>query len=191
MSEKKAYQLHHELIDRCIKGDRLAQRELYKLYYKAMYNTSLRMLNNQVEAEDVMQESFLAAFLKMHTYRGEMSFGIWLKKIVINKSIDVLRSRKVRFDEINEKVVDAVEPDEDSWSMAEEEQHKVELIREAIKALPDGFRVVLTLALFEGYDHEEIAMILNINESTSRSQLARAKRKLIEYLKCYKNEAFG
>jgi len=149
------------------------------------------MLNNPVEAEDVMQESFLAAFLKMHTYRGEMSFGSWLKKIVVNKSIDVLRSRKVRFDEINEKIVDPVEPDEDSWNAAGEEQHKIELIREAVKALPEGFRVVLTLALFEGYDHEEIAMILNISESTSRSQLARAKKKLIEHLNLNKDETFG
>jgi RNA polymerase sigma factor (sigma-70 family) len=94
MIEQKTYNIHQELIGRCLKGDRLAQSELYKLYYKAMYNTCYRMLNNQVEAEDVMQDSFLAAFLKISTYRGEMSFGAWLKRIVINKTIDVLRTKK-------------------------------------------------------------------------------------------------
>jgi RNA polymerase sigma factor (sigma-70 family) len=189
MTEQKGYQIHQELIDRCRTGDRLAQRELYRLYYKAMYNTCYRMLNNQVEAEDVMQESFLAAFLKINTYRGEMSFGSWLKRIVINKTIDILRTRKIRFEEINEKeqgLTDYRElfdlPDDDSLVIAQ--------IKEAVKLLPEGFRIVLSLALFEGYDHEEIAMILKINESTSRSQLTRAKKKLTEYLMQYNNEAF-
>jgi RNA polymerase sigma factor (sigma-70 family) len=101
MFQNKRCQIHQDIIDRCVKGDRLAQRELYNLYYRAMFNSCYRMLNNQVEAEDVMQESFLAAFLKISTYRGEMSFGSWLKKIVINRSIDVLRSRKVKFEELN------------------------------------------------------------------------------------------
>jgi RNA polymerase sigma-70 factor (ECF subfamily) len=139
------------------------------------------MLNNQVEAEDIMQESFLAAFLKINTYRGEMSFGSWLKKIVINKSIDVLRARKIKFEELNEKEAIYSESEE-GYNLNEENIRSVEKIKEAIRILPEGFRVVLSLALFEGYDHEEIAMILNIEESTSRSQLTRAKKKLVEYL---------
>jgi RNA polymerase sigma-70 factor (ECF subfamily) len=182
MIEQKGYQIHQELIDRCRKGDRIAQREIYKLYYRAMYNTCYRMINDQVEAEDIMQESFLSAFLKINTYKGEMSFGSWLKKIVINKTIDVLRSRRVKFEEINEKNATASDSNETEPGIAEDDTRQVDKIREALKLLPDGFRIVLSLALFEGYDHEEIALILKISESTSRSQLARAKKKLIELL---------
>jgi RNA polymerase sigma-70 factor (ECF subfamily) len=148
------------------------------------------MLNDRVEAEDVMQESFLAAFLKMNTFRGEMSFGSWLKRIVINKTIDVLRTKKMKFEELNEKIDNEIEFESGKIPSFDETTHMVEKIREAIKSLPEGFRVVLSLALFEGYDHEEIAMILGISESTSRSQLARAKRKLVDYLKHYENETF-
>jgi RNA polymerase sigma-70 factor (ECF subfamily) len=181
MIEPKGYEIHQELIERCRTGDRSAQREIYRLYYKAMYNTCYRMLNNQVEAEDVMQESFLAAFLKINTYRGEMSFGSWLKKIVINKTIDVLRTRKIKFEEINEKTA-GYENDEPGLNIDDDNSTMIARIKEAINLLPEGFRVVLTLSLFEGFDHEEIASILKISESTSRSQLARAKKKLIEIL---------
>src|SRR5512133_717518 len=98
MIERSAFNIHHDLIDKCRRGNRMAQEEIYRLYYKAMYNTCLRMLNDKVEAEDVMQDAFLTAFLKMDQYRGEMSFGSWLKRIVINKSIDVLRAKKMRFE---------------------------------------------------------------------------------------------
>lgn len=188
MIERRSLNIHQDLIDRCRNSDRLAQSELYKLYYKAMYNTCYRMLNDKVEAEDVMQESFLAAFLKINTYRGEMSFGSWLKRIVINKTIDVLRARKIKFDELDER---AGIPDDEDRNVAEEEgSNRIEKVREAVRKLPEGFRVVLSLALFEGFDHEEIAMILKINESTSRSQLTRAKKKLTEYLKNSKDETF-
>jgi RNA polymerase sigma factor (sigma-70 family) len=184
MIDKNNYSIHQELIDRCRVGDRLAQREIYRLYYKAMYNTCYRMLNNQVDAEDVMQESFLAAFLKINTYKGEMAFGAWLKRIVINKTIDVLRTRKVKFEEINEKAEQAKMTYEVITELQEiEDSEKIAAIKKAICLLPEGFRVVLSLALFEGYDHEEIAQILHIEESTSRSQLARAKKKLVAYLK--------
>lgn len=182
MIEQKGHEIHQKLIEGCRSGDRFSQREIYRLYYKAMYNTCYRMLNNQVEAEDIMQESFLAAFLKINTYKGETSFGSWLKKIVINKTIDVLRARKIKFEEINEKSAGYVEDKEPDLNIDEDNSRKVAQIKEAIAMLPEGFRVVLTLSLFEGYDHEEIAMILGITESTSRSQLTRAKKKLSELL---------
>jgi RNA polymerase sigma-70 factor (ECF subfamily) len=119
-----------------------------------------------------------------------MSFGSWLKKIVINKAIDVLRSRKIRFEELNEKSAGLSDAEDTNLDSVTETEDQVAKIKEAVSRLPDGFRLVLTLALFEGYDHEEIAMILKISESTSRSQLARAKRKLIEYLTNNKDEAF-
>ncbi len=182
MIEDKNYQIHQEIIERCRVGDRLAQREIYRLYYKAMYNICYRMLNNATEAEDVMQESFLAAFLRINSYKGETAFGAWLKRIVINKSIDVLRTRKAIFEEINDKISNQKEDEniDNEWI---EDEKGVERIKKAVGMLPEGFRLVLTLFLFEGYDHEEIAMILNIGESTSRSQLARARKKLMEYLK--------
>lgn len=192
MLEQKDYSIHQDLINRCIKGDARAQFEIYRLYYKSMYNTCYRMLNDRVEAEDVMQEAFLAAFLKIRTYRGEMSFGSWLKRIVVNRTIDVLRTRKVKFEDWNEKIG---LPDETAESEnpdgLDRISLRVEKIREAVQKLPEGFRIVLTLALFEGYDHEEIAMILKISESTSRSQLARAKKKLVEFLKAHKDETIG
>jgi RNA polymerase sigma-70 factor (ECF subfamily) len=191
MIEHKEHQIHQELIDRCREGDRFAQSQIYRLYYKAMYNTCYRMLNNQVEAEDVMQESFLAAFLKISTYKGEMTFGAWLKRIVINKAIDVLRTRKLKFEELNEKTSDGWQNEDPEFNLPDDNETKVNRIREAVKKLPEGFRVVLSLSLFEGYDHEEIAMILKISESTSRSQLARAKKKLLEFLINNKDEAFG
>lgn len=120
-----------------------------------------------------------------------MSFGSWLKKIVINKSIDVLRTRKIKFEELNEKSADYTDETVPDFDLGEDVARKVSLIKEAIRLLPEGFRIVLTLSLFEGYDHEEIAMILKISESTSRSQLARAKKKLVEYLmNTDKNESF-
>jgi RNA polymerase sigma-70 factor (ECF subfamily) len=192
MFEQKDYNIHQDLINRCIKGDTRAQHEIYRLYYKSMYNTCYRMLNDSVEAEDVMQEAFLAAFLKIRTYRGEMSFGSWLKRIVVNRTIDVLRTRKVKFEEWNEKISLPEESTEsENPDGLDRVNLRVEKIREAVQKLPEGFRVVLTLALFEGYDHEEIAMILKISESTSRSQLARAKRKLVECIKAHKDETIG
>lgn len=184
MTGNKESVRHSELIEGCRRGDRKAQTGLYRMYYRAMYNVSLRLLNNAADAEDVMQESFLAAFLRIGTYRGEVSFGSWLKRIVVNRSIDMLRSRKAGFTDADENLPDdggddAIFPEEEAGDAA----RTVERVRKALQGLPDGFRVVLTLFLFEGYDHEEIARILGISESTSRSQLARAKKKLILALK--------
>ncbi len=141
------------------------------------------MLNDRMEAEDVMQDAFLTAFLKLDQYKGEMNFGSWLKRIVINKTIDVLRSRKMRFEELDERQADETALNFETDLTREETEEQVRRIKNAVQLLPEGFRIVLSLFLFEGYDHEEIALILNISESTSRSQLARAKKKLAEYLK--------
>jgi len=141
-----------------------------------MYNVCLRLLGNAVEAEDVMQEAFLKAFTKIDSYEGKVSFGAWLKKIVINRSLDQLKKRKVKFEELNEKI-----PDEKTMEISITEI-QMEKLKKAIGQLPDGYRVVLTLYLLEGYDHEEIAQILNISNGASRSQFLRAKMKLREML---------
>lgn len=173
--------IHQDIIDRCRSGEQKAQFQLYKLYYKAMYNTCLRIVNDSLEAEDIMQESFLKAFEKINFYKGEVSFGAWLKKIVINHSLDELRKRKLETNSIEESVYEI--KDEEDLDSGDEISLKVEEIREEIKKLPDGYRIVLSLYLIEGYDHDEISEILDINSSTSRSQFARAKKKLIECLK--------
>jgi len=158
--------------------DREAQFEIYRLYYKAMYNTSLRIVQDPVEAEDIMQESFLSAFQKINMYSGSVSFGAWLKKIVVNRSLDSLKKRRLFFEEFAEEMAVMDEQDGEEYDVSS----KAEEIRDAILQLPDGFRVVLTLYLMEGYDHEEIGEILNISGSTSRSQYARARQKLISIL---------
>ena len=142
-----------------------------------MYSICLRIINNETEAEDVMQEAFLNAFKKIDTYKGEVSFGAWLKRIVINRSLDVLKKRKVKFEEINEKTNQIAD-----YQM-EIKEVNVQLIKDAIQKLPDGYRVVLSLYLIEGFDHEEISEILGISNSNSRTQFLRAKNKLRELLK--------
>jgi RNA polymerase sigma factor (sigma-70 family) len=174
--------IHQDLIDGCKSGDQKAQFSIYKLYYKAMYNTSLRIVNDTMEAEDIMQESFLSAFEKIETYSGVVSFGAWLKKIVINRSLDALNRRKAIFEDIDSHV--GLRDDSyDDTAYNQEVDLKVAEVKEAIEKLPDGYRVILSLYLLEGYDHDEIAEILSISSSTSRSQLSRAKQKLIGELK--------
>jgi len=174
--------LHQDLLDGCKTGDQRAQFQIYKLYYKAMYNTSLRIVNDPMEAEDVMQESFLSAFEKIDTYSGTVSFGAWLKKIVINRSLDALSRRKAIFEDI-ESHIGIRDESSDDILRKEEADIRVEEVKEAINRLPDGYRIILSLYLLEGYDHDEIGEILSISSSTSRSQLSRAKQKLVAELK--------
>ena len=169
--------IHQNLIDGCKAGDQKAQFQIYKLYYKAMYNTSLRIVSDTMEAEDIMQEAFLSAFEKIDTYSGKVSFGAWLKKIVINRSLDMLNKQKAIFEDIDTHHELKSLPDEINDGV--DSELRVEEVREAIKELPDGYRIILSLYLLEGYDHDEISEILNISSSTSRSQLSRAKSKLL------------
>jgi RNA polymerase sigma-70 factor (ECF subfamily) len=140
------------------------------------------MLGNEVDAEDVMQEALLKAFTKLNTYEGKVSFGAWLKKIVINRSLDELKKRKVKFEELSERIPDEIQPTLDISEI------HVERLKKAITQLPDGYRVVITLHLLEGYDHEEIAEVLGISNGSSRSQFLRAKLKLRQML--HKEEMF-
>ena len=162
-----------------MQGDSAAQFELYKCYNKAMYNVALRIINFEEEAEDILQEAFLEAFTRIGDFRQESTFGLWLKQIVINKSINYLRKRKLEFVSVDESKEIANEDVDDSADLT----LKVDEVKTAIKRLPDGYRVVLSLYLLEGYDHEEIAHILKISENTSRTQYMRAKQKLKKLLK--------
>ena len=172
---------NQDLIDLCRKRDQKAQFQVYKLYYKNMFNTSYRILADAHEAEDVMQESFLKAFDKIETYSGKVSFGAWLKRIVVNQSLDCLRKKKHRLIPIEETGADISE-EHDNYDF-EDEKLKIELVQKSIEELPEGYRIVLSLHLLEGYDHQEIAEILQITNSTARSQYARSRRKLLEIIK--------
>ena len=171
---------HYDLVVECKQGSKKACYELYKLYSKAMLNVAFRIVGNIGEAEDVLQEAFLDAFSKLKDFRQDTTFGLWLKQIVVNRSINLLRKRKLELIELEgdqlENIADE-EVDDD-----EEVQFKAALVKNAIKELPEGYRLVISLYLLEGYDHEEIGQILNISENTSRTQFLRAKRKLIEIL---------
>lgn len=168
-----------KLIEACKKGDSRAQVEIYKRYYKAMYNIALRMLNDTAEAEDVMQESFLSAFQKMDTFSGSVTFGAWLKKIVINRSLDVIKSRKAL---ISLESVPELPEDTSSENYLDYRELNIEMVKRAIFDLPDGYRVVLSLYLVEGYDHDEISEILGITNATSRTQYHRARKQLAKKL---------
>ena len=180
--ENKVSFIHNSLVERCRKGDALAQSEIYKMYFRAMYNISLRIIGNSTEAEDLMQDSFLKAFKNISACRENSAFGGWLKRIVVNQSIDALREKtKVRFEE-ESKIPSEVLSDElpgESENFAEAAME----VKKSIAELPEGYKLILTLYLLEGYDHEEIGQILNIKPSTSRSQYARARHKLLEMLK--------
>jgi RNA polymerase sigma factor (sigma-70 family) len=170
---------HLKIIDRCKAGDQKAYYEIYELYSKAMFNICFRIIGNQEVAEDVLQEAFVNAFQNIQSYQGRASFGAWLKKIVVNKAISYLRKQQLDLVELEDHLEPVLEDDTEDIGLA----MKVETIREAIQKLPNGFRVVFSLYLLEGYDHREISEILGITESTSKSQYNRAKKKLREILK--------
>ena len=172
--------INHELIDACRKGNREAQFKIYKLYYKAMFNTCLRIVKDTAEAEDIMQESFLNAFQRLASYTGEGSFGSWLKRIVINNALDVLRKTKelLPLDEVNPDFPEVFEDNRE-----EEIQYQVNEIKIAMNQLPGEYRIVLSLFLLEGYDHEEISEILQISNQLSRTRYSRARQKLLSILK--------
>lgn len=170
--------IHKELIDRCRMGDQDAHFRLYKLYSRAMYNVGYRITGNQEDAEDVLQEAFVSAFKNLESYRGDATFGAWMKRIVVNKSINIIKKRRENIITQEEQLDIPAEVTEADYMP----EVSVDKVRKCIEMLPDGYRTVLSLYLLEGYDHEEIAGIMGITESTSKSQLNRAKGKLKELL---------
>ncbi len=174
-----AYQdIHREIVELSIAGNRKAQFQLYKLYSKAMYNICCRMLNSREEAEDVLQEAFAEAFLRLGSFRFESSYGAWLKRIVINRCINHLKKRRVELNYREELPENSFNEEDDPVDV----QYEVSKILRAMEKLPDGYRVIFSLYLIEGYDHSEIAQIMGISESTSKSQFSRARQKVKEIL---------
>ena len=170
--------IHETLIEECRRGSRKAQFRLYELYSKAMLNTACRIIGNREEAEDMLQEAFTDCFRKIGTYRTDSTFGAWLKTIVINRCITRLRKREaelVYVEDYSRHEMQQEEPQEAVWPAPQ-------VIAKAVDMLQEGYRVVFSLYLLEGYDHTEISQILGISESTSKTQYLRAKEKLKKIL---------
>lgn len=152
--------------------------EVYNRYYRAMYNTALRIVKDQAEAEDVMQEAFLSAFTKLDTFKGEVAFGAWLKKIVVNKSLVYYRNKRkkneVPLDEKLYRVGDNTETETDH----SETERLAQKVLKTMDSLKDNYRVSLTLHLIEGYDYEEICDLMDISYANCRTMISRAKESL-------------
>ena len=167
------------MVRQCIDGQTSAYQVLYERYSKAMFNTALRIVNKTADAEDVLQDSFTDAFMQLSSFENKSTFGAWLKQIVVFKSITLLKKQRMSIVDMEkaEDLPDESELDEaDIW-------YTVEMIKQTMQQLPDGYRTVLSLYLFEGYDHEEISEILGVAQSTVRTQYIRAKQKLLKLLK--------
>ena len=168
---------HQALVEKCKTGHSSSQYELYELYVDAMYNIAMRMLGNKEDAEDIVQESFVSAFKNLDGFNYESTFGAWLKRIVINKSINHLKKKEI-----------AVVPIENyEFHLKDEtpvatEAVDLKKVKAGIAQLPSGYKQIINLYLVEGYDHVEIAEVLGISNSTSKSQYHRAKKKLVEII---------
>ncbi len=175
-----------DVIEKCKQNDRQAQLKLYNQYCDGMLVVAQRFVKDSMEAEDIVQESFIKAFTKIEQYKAEVTFGAWLKRIVINKSIDVIKSKKQRLIDLEEVHLNVVDTDyENEWLV--EDTITVNDVKVAIQQLPEKYKYVVMLYLIEGYDHQEISEILNISEVASRTQLSRGKTKLQSLLKLKKN----
>lgn len=169
-----------ELIEACKRGERVAQKRLYEDYCDAMYNICVRMVTDPDDAADVLQNAFIKIFKNIGKFKYESTPGAWIKRIVVNDCINHIRANKIHFEEIKD------------YDTAEEEIEinetliSVPAIKAAINQLSAGYRSVVNLYLFEGYDHSEIAEILGITVTTSKTQYHRAKKKLRELLEEYK-----
>lgn len=169
----------NDLVARCREGDQRAQMEIYERYYRAMYNTSLRIVKDTAEAEDLMQEAFLKAFTKIESFKGEASFGAWLKKIVVNLSINAF-NKKSKFTEVsyNDELKNELDESEGIDLTEGTKDEKVKKVMRALNSLKENYRVALTLHLIEGYDYEEICEILDITYANCRTTISRAKESL-------------
>lgn len=172
------FNINSSIIAKCLGGDIKAQFMLYKNYSAAMYNIAVRITGNKMDAEDILQESFVTVFERLNELENHNSFGSWLKRIIINNSISLIRKRKIAFEDLDETV-------SENENGSEEMEINIDpsIVHNAIKELPDGSRTVLVLYAMEGYKHREIAEMLEISESTSKSQYRRALEILHKSLK--------
>lgn len=168
---------HKELVEKSKEGDRKAQYKLFELYVDAMFNIGIRMLNSKEDAEDVVQESFIKAFKSLNKFNFESTFGAWLRRIVVNNCINFLKVKKIQITEIETHDFNLTDE-----KLPEVNELNIQKIKNGINLLPTGYQQIINLYLIEGYDHNEIADIVGITVSTSKSQYHRAKKKLIEII---------
>jgi RNA polymerase sigma-70 factor (ECF subfamily) len=168
------------LVEQCRNNNRKAQMALYKQYCDGMFIVAQRYLKDTAAAEDAMQEAFIKAFQKLNQFKGDVTFGAWLKRIVINTCLDSIKSNKLDTETIDESAFGIVE-DNDDWNVSDETT--LNEVNRAIEKLPRNYRNVVQLFLLEGYDHNEISGILSISESVSRTNLHRGKTILKQTLK--------
>lgn len=171
---------HRQIIEDCKRGCRKSQFKLYSLYSKAMYSTCIRIVKDEMDAEDLLQESFMDVFAKLNTFQYHSSVGAWIKRIVVNNCINHLKKKRLLMVELNDGHKNYLVSEDEDLPIA---SYNVKVLREAIMKLPNGYRVVFSLYALEGYDHKEIAQILNVSEATSKSQYSRAKAKLKQLIK--------
>ena len=179
------HKLDNTLIELCKKGNQNAQLQVYDAYSAAMFTIACRYLKNEEDAKDTMQEGFLKAFTHIENYKPEATFGAWLKRIVINQCLDVLKKKHLDFVTIEVSELRIIE--EDNWDF-DSIISKNDILR-AIEQLNEKHKIVIQLYLIEGYDHQEISEILEIPIKTSRTHLRRGKQKLRDLLKHKYNEA--
>ena len=166
------------LIKECLKQNQSAQTELYASFSGKMFGVCLRYAKNRMDAEDLLHEGFLKVLTNLKKYRGEGSFEGWMRRIMINTAINFYRTKTSNYIVDIDEVFDLEISDVDAVSKMSEK----ELISH-IQELPDGYRMVFNMYVVEGYKHKDIAEILNISESTSKTQLLKAKKSLQQKLK--------
>lgn len=170
-----------ELVQQCIAGNEKGYTILYNKYAKRIYHAVYRVVGNSVEAEDIVQEAFCIAFERIDGLKNQANFEGWVKRIAINQAISALRKRKMVFTEDSQlDVVADEEVDVDEEFIF---QCQVDDVKKAIADLPDGYRTIVSLHLFEDMGQEEIGKMLGINHATVRSQYHRAKKKIFTALK--------
>lgn len=166
-----------ELIKKCLSGDRTAHKHLYDTYAGELYAISLRYARHELEAQDILQEAFIIIFDKLETLRNPSSLRFWMKRILIHEAIRNYRKASYQ----NEKIGLEDYEDDTVDAMAIHKMTRNEIL-DLIAKLPDGYQTVFNLYAIEGYKHKEIAAMLNIGESTSRSQLVKARKMLKTFL---------
>ena len=175
---------HHidQLLPLCQQGEQGAQMEVYNRYYKAMYNTSLRIVKDTAAAEDVMQDSFLSAFTKLESFKGESSFGSWLKRIVVNNSLNCYQKEKKREETPLDDHLYRIEDEPAGLATEDLNSLKAAEVIHAMSQLKDNYRQSLSLHLIEGYDYEEMSEIMNMSYANCRTMVSRAKNSLRKIL---------
>ena len=167
-----------ELIVLCKTKNQFAQLEIYNRYYGAMYNTALRIVKDSFNAEDIMQDAFLLAFTKLDTLKDNNTFGAWLKRIVVNKSIYHFNKNKKENTTSLDNILYKIADNDGITSDYEYTTIQAKQVIKVMHTLKDNYRIALSLHLIEGYDYEEISQIMSITYANCRTTISRAKDSL-------------